>query len=241
MDEPGLTLLSSLVAATARAVVAAGLIEAFGHVSARLGDGEGGGVLITPTTPLAAVRPEDIVRVDASGAVHPPGAPAPLEVALHRSIYMARPDVNAICRGHGPAMVAWGTRGAPLPLRHGLGLLAGAHVRVHADLQLVTDHEAGDAVAATLGQDACVLLLGNGGLAAGRDLLEAATRLWFLEERARVALTAAPEPTSAQDPDDGEWRRRGRHSAAELDRAMTWFASTHLNDQRPTHQPEESA
>jgi HCOMODA/2-hydroxy-3-carboxy-muconic semialdehyde decarboxylase len=232
MAEPTGAELAEQVAATARALVAAGLIEAFGHVSARLDDG---GALITPTTPLVATTAEQVVRVDAAGVADDPTARPPLEVPLHLAIYRARPDVHAICRGHGRAMVAWGTRRRALPLHHGLGLLAGTEVRVHPDRDLVTTAEVADDVARTLATDRCVLLWGNGGLATGTDLLDAATRLWFLEERAQVALTAPPDTDTPDDarlgadqPLGDDWTGRGRHSEPELVRARAWFAATYL-------------
>jgi ribulose-5-phosphate 4-epimerase/fuculose-1-phosphate aldolase len=241
------TTLAQQVASTARGLVRAGLVEAFGHVSTRLDDA---GLLITPTTPLAGVDASQVVQVDASGAPLQATAPAPLELPLHLAIYRARPEVHAICRGHGPSMVAWGTTRAELPLRHGLGLLAGTRVRVHPERDLITTLEAGDAAATTLGEDPCVLLWANGGLATGADLLDAATRLWFLEERARVALEApaldpaagapASPDAASPDPSAAAWTDRGRHSRAELTRARAWFAATYLHDDpTPPTDPQE--
>ena len=65
-----------------------------------------------------------------------------------------------------------------------------------------------------------MLLRANGGLAVGADLVEAATRLWFLEERARVALAAAPGAG-----DDIDWAPRLAHTGIELRRAKAWFAA----------------
>ncbi|MGH9135703.1 MAG: class II aldolase/adducin family protein [Acidimicrobiales bacterium] len=209
--------LASGVAATANMLAAAGLVEAFGHVSARLA---GGGLLITPTTPMPDLTADAVVHVRPTGAVQsPPDAHLPLEMPLHLAIYHARPDVMAICRGHGRSMAAWATHAEPLPLLHGLGLLAGTEVPVHPDLDLITTPSAGDAAAITLGPNQAALLLANGGFAVGASLLEAATRLWYTEERARIAL-AAPVTRLG---DAGEWERRRRHSQAELDRAMAWF------------------
>ena len=97
--------LKTEVAATARMLAAAGLVEAFGHVSARL---SGEGFLITPTLPLLDAVAGTVITVDGADAVvDDPAGAAPLETPLHAAIYRARPDVAAICRGHGPAMVAW--------------------------------------------------------------------------------------------------------------------------------------
>lgn len=214
MDE-----LRSEVAVTARRCVQAGLIAAFGHVSARAGDR----VVITGTQPLADTAAADTIVLTADGeVVTGPAATLPLEAALHLAIYRARPDVGAVCRGHPPAAVRWGTGLAALPLTHGLGALAGRVVRVHPEVELVVDRARGDAVARTLGQDAAVLLRGNGALAVGTTPTEAAVRLWYLEERAEVAAASGgrgPDPSPI-------WTARLTHTPAELHRAMRWFEAT---------------
>ena len=108
---------------------AAGLAEAFGHVSARWK----GGFAITSTLPFAVAGPEGVVVVPDAGDPPSGGAGAPLETPMHAAVYLARPDVGAICRGHPPAVVAWGTGIEELPLLHGLGALAGTRVWVHPD------------------------------------------------------------------------------------------------------------
>ncbi|MFA9400747.1 MAG: class II aldolase/adducin family protein, partial [Acidobacteriota bacterium] len=84
------------VARAARIIAGAGLIEAFGHVSAR--DGEG--MLITATRPLATATAADVHRLG-PGAQVPHGAEdLPLEAPMHAAVYAARPEVDAICRTH---------------------------------------------------------------------------------------------------------------------------------------------
>jgi HCOMODA/2-hydroxy-3-carboxy-muconic semialdehyde decarboxylase len=217
--------LRDAVAATARMLSRAGLVEAFGHVSARVGEG----AVITSVLPLARCRAADTVVVDADGIPSEgPGEHLPLEAPMHLALYRARPDVMAICRGHPPAAVVWGTGTTELPLRHGLGALAGARVPVHPDVALVTDSEAGDAVARTLGGHHALLLRGNGALAVGSSLGKAAVRLWYLEQRARVA-TSAPDDGSAPSA----WEPRLAHTAEELRRAIRWFVDTFGDEASP--------
>lgn len=199
---------------------AAGLVEAFGHVSARTPDG---GLLITPTTPLRWVNPAEVVELDADGSVVGPlDAPVPLEAPLHAAIYRARPDVSAICRGHGTAIATWATGTAELPLLHGLGALCGSTVPVHPERTLVSTAAAGDRAAASLAGNQALLLLANGGLAVGEDLLTAATRLWFLEERSRIAL-AAPPGAGPSESEPNPWSERLADTLVELARARAWF------------------
>jgi ribulose-5-phosphate 4-epimerase/fuculose-1-phosphate aldolase len=89
-------------------------------------------------------------------------------------------------------------------------------VAVHPDVDLISTPAQGSALAATLGGDFSVILRANGCLSVGASLSEALTRLYFLEERARVALHAAGSGAGI------EWGDRDRHTGAELARAMAW-------------------
>jgi len=205
------------VVETARMMLATGLAGAFGHVSIRLDDG----FAITSTLPFSSAGPNDVVVVP--DATSPPsgGGGAPLETPMHAALYLARPDIGAICRGHPPAVVAWGVGTEDLPLLHGLGALAGHHVRVSPEVDLVSTVAQGAAVAGILRDEHAVILRANGCLAVGANALEALTRLYFLEERARVAVEVPPgmEPV--------EWGARFRHTGVEMRRAMAWMQETY--------------
>lgn len=216
----------SAVATTARMLASSGLAEAFGHVSARTPSG----FLITSTSPLFEATADDVIRVESGVPVGGPTQAAPLEMPMHAAIYDARPDVGAICRGHPPHVVIWGVSAEPLPLLHGLGGMAGRTVRTHPDIELVKTAEAGEAVARTLGDDYCVLLAANGCLAVGADLLEAATRLWFLEDRARVAVQARGAGLTPITIREYTWDRRLQDSVPELVRAREWMRRTFAPD-----------
>ena len=207
------------VAATARMLAAAGLVEAFGHVSARTDRG----FAITSTRPLAGATVGDVITVEEGVAVSGPMKEAPLELAMHAAVFSARPDVGAICRGHPPATVVWGVGTDELPLLHGLGGMSGGVVRVHPDVELIKSVESAAAVADTLGSDHSVLLRANGALSVGVDLVEAATRLWYLEERARVVLDWQRLGSDTAPVDQQIWRRRLADSVPELVRAKQWF------------------
>ena len=211
------------VAGVARMLARSGLVEAFGHVSARTETG----FVITSVAPMfSATAEEMIVFETGTGPVAGPTDRSPLEAPLHAAVYAARTDVVSICRGHPPAVVQWGIRVDDLPLRHGLVLLAGVRVRVHDDSELITRPDQADRVASTLGDDASLILRANGALSVGASPLEAATRLYYLEDVARVATAT----TTAPDIDTVAGERRLVHSAPELTRAMTWFEARFSDD-----------
>lgn len=216
------TALRAAVAATARRLARLGLVEAFGHVSARHGDG----AVITSVRPLGGQGPEDTLVIAGDGSVlDGPEGEVPLETPMHLAIYRARTDVGAICRGHPPATVVIGTRLDDVPLVHGLGALAGRRVPVHPDVDLITTPASGQAVASTLGDGSAVVLRANGALAVGTDLAAAGVALWALEDRARVVLAAAALGTDPSPVIPSSWDARIRHTDAEMRRASRWFES----------------
>ncbi|MBS1888630.1 MAG: class II aldolase/adducin family protein [Actinobacteria bacterium] len=214
------------VAASARLLARAGLVEAFGHVSARVADG----FLLTATTPLGAATAADVHVLDESGEPAAGASDVPLEAPLHAAIYATRPDVGAICRTHSPAAVAAGARGEVPPLVHGLGAIAG-EVRLCPRTDLVVDAAAGEEVAVALGDAACLLLRANGCLAVGADLAQAAVRAYFLEERCRVAEEAGGK---GREMSGEELRDRLRWTAAEEERASRWLVWRFGDDARRT-------
>ncbi|MCE2530665.1 MAG: class II aldolase/adducin family protein [Acidimicrobiia bacterium] len=222
-----LARLRSAVASTARMLASAGLVEAFGHVSARTPTG----FLITSTSPLFEATADDVIRVESGVSIGGPTGTAPLELPMHAAIYDARPDVGAICRGHPPYVVTWGVSTERLPLLHGLGGMAGRTIRTHPDIELVKTAASGESVARTLGDDSGVLLAANGCLAVGADLPEAATRLWFLEERARVAVQVRSAGLTPLTVREYTWDRRLQDSAPELVRAREWMRRSFGSDQ----------
>ncbi len=163
-----------------------GLVEGFGHLSARLPDGR---ILMTPRKALGLVRPEELVNLDLSGQVVRGTRPA-LEVAMHLAVYRARPEVQAIARTHSRACAVLGVLGWPVRAVHGFGCHLGPVVPVYDEVGLVHDRAAGEAVAAALGQHAALLLRGNGTLVTAPSLIEAVMRAIWLEEAAAIQVAA---------------------------------------------------
>lgn len=177
------------VFAACRVLVGEGLVEAYGHVSARLPDSPC--FVVTPRIAPSLLRgPEDLLVVDLDGRrVKGEGEP-PLEVWMHTEVYRRRPEVGALCRTHSFAATAWSTLGEPLRPVHGFGAFLGVEVPVFQTPFLITNPELGRAVAEVLGSGEAVLLRGNGQLVAGRSVAEACVKAVFLEQSARLHLAA---------------------------------------------------
>ncbi|HZV75546.1 MAG TPA: class II aldolase/adducin family protein [Conexibacter sp.] len=204
------------VARTARMLARMGLVEGFGHVSARAGEDA---FALTSVDPLCAQDETTVLLLDLDAQVRGGDASVcPLEAPLHAAIYRRRPDVRAICRTHSRHAAAWACRRQAPPQAHGLGGLSGA-VAVHDEIELVATREQAEAASAALGAASCLLLAANGALSVGGDLPEAIVRAWYLEERSELATLAADAPPIASE----SALRRERHHAAEARRAWRWL------------------
>jgi len=172
------------VAAAARVLAAAGLVDAFGHVSVRGEDG----ILITPAVSLGDAG-EELVVVDPGSDELPAGAPK--EAWIHLCVYEARADVNAICRAQPESVTAVSAGGSRIQALHGQGAFAGREVPVYDDARLVRDRASGRRLARALGDAPALALRGNGAVTVGASPGIAAARMYVLEASARINLRAA--------------------------------------------------
>jgi len=160
-----------------------GLVEGFGHLSARLDDGS---VLITPRKPLLLVEPNDIARLDSAGQPVGGSGQSPLEANMHLVAYHRRPEIRAIARTHSFMTSAFAAAGQSIRPVHGLGTNLGEEVPVHSDIGLVSNDLLAEQVVATLSHHEAVLLRGNGTLVVAPSLSEAVMRSIWLEESATL-------------------------------------------------------
>jgi ribulose-5-phosphate 4-epimerase/fuculose-1-phosphate aldolase len=198
-----------------------GLTEAFGHISVRGGNT----MLITPRQPVCDVRSVgQLVELDLSRPLEV-GPTVPPEVHIHAGIYLARPDVNAILRFHGPFELAISTVVDEFRPAIGYGAYVGV-VPVHPDPRLVRDAETGARVAATLSDANAVLLRGNGAATVGDSIVEATVRAIFLERSA--AATCRAGVTAARPLSDAEiayFAGIPDARSAQIERAWRYYTS----------------
>jgi HCOMODA/2-hydroxy-3-carboxy-muconic semialdehyde decarboxylase len=164
-----------------------GLVEGFGHLSARL---PGDRILMTPRKALGLVGVDELLTLDMDGNVLSGEGRAAVETAMHLGVYRRRPDVQAIARTHSRAAAVFGTLERPVRVVHRFGSHLGPAVRVYSDFTLVGTRELGEVVADFLGDEQAVLLRGNGTLITAPTLVEAVTRAIWLEESAAIQLAA---------------------------------------------------
>jgi L-fuculose-phosphate aldolase len=171
--------------AVARTLEPEGLVVGtVGNVSVRTGPT----ARITPTrTDYATMRPRDLVEVDvATGETLGRGAPS-RELPLHLALLRARPDVGAVLHTHSVAATAWSFLDEPLRPEledlayHGIGPVRTAPPAAAGSAELAR------LAAATLGDDAAVLLGHHGVLTVGATPAEALRTARVVERQARVA------------------------------------------------------
>lgn len=203
-SDPSRTTIAQALVDAAAALTRAGLVTAFGHVSARYG----AGAVITPGIPLSRVRSvEDVLELDLGDRAEHRGLPG--EAWIHWSIYRSRPDVGGICRAQPPAVDAASAVGCTLVPRHGQGSFLGPEVPVLDDARLVRERQAGISLAATLADAPCLVMRGNGAVTVGTGLGDAVARMYVLERSAQLNIAAASSASATRlsAPEYAAWRK----------------------------------
>ncbi len=158
MDEQS---LRAEVATCIKLLVAQGLIDFSGHVSARIPGTE---EILINSRELSrnAVKPGDLLRLTLEGALLEGEGRPPLELALHTAVYRARPDVQAVAHIHPPRTVALSiSRKQCIPVIYH-GAIFGAQIPVYDDCRHINSRERGDAMASSLGIERAVIIRGHG-------------------------------------------------------------------------------
>ena len=206
-------LVEDLVAAS-RILAQHGVLDAYGHVSAR-SDRKPERFIMSRSLAPALVTATDLMELD------PDSEPLPgdkrkgfIERYIHGEIYRARPEVMAVVHSHSPSVIPFGvTRTKLRPVYHmGSFLWSGApvfdirKVRVENDL-LIRDRPLGQALAGSLGKCNCVLMRGHGMTVIGDSVPEAVFRAIYTEMNARLQLQASQLEGPIEFLSDEEGRR----------------------------------
>jgi ribulose-5-phosphate 4-epimerase/fuculose-1-phosphate aldolase len=190
-------LIDDLVVAN-RILAGEGVLDGFGHVSARH-DKIPDRFLLARSMAPALVTTADLLEFDLDGnAVEARGRTAYLERFIHSEIYRAHPEVQAVVHSHSPAVIPFGVVGVKLrPIFH-LGGFLGTGVPVFeirdaggpATDMLIRNAALGAALANTLGSAPVALLRGHGDVVVGRSIREAVFRAVYTEVNARLESEA---------------------------------------------------
>jgi HCOMODA/2-hydroxy-3-carboxy-muconic semialdehyde decarboxylase len=193
---PAPKLIEDLVAAY-RIIAQQGVVDAYGHVSARH-DRDSGRFYMARAVAPALVTADDLIEYDLdSNPVNAKGRAQFAERFIHGEIYKVRPDVKAVVHAHSPSLVAFGVSTVPLtPVYHMAGFIGDGlpifDIRDDAGItnMLVNDGRKGHALAAVLANRPAVLMRGHGVVVVGASLPFAVGRSVYLELNAKIQAQA---------------------------------------------------
>lgn len=190
------SVLDDLVASN-RVLAREGVLDGFGHVSAR-NPHDAKRYFISRSRSPALVERADLVELDLDDRpVRPTDAKLYAERVIHGAIYKARPDVMSICHNHAPPVVAFCVAGIDMaPVCH-LGAVIGQRVPNwdsrdefgDTDL-LVNTPEQAASLAATLADNWVVAMRRHGATVVGRSVRELTFRAVHLRLNAELQLQA---------------------------------------------------
>lgn len=201
-----------------------GLVQGFGHVSARIPASDL--FLLTPRISLALVQEKDLLVLNLKGEIVAGNSPAPFEAPLHTAIFNGRAEVHAIARIHGRRANMFSVTDKKIEPVHNHGSFFSGGVPLFPNTGLISTPKLGLEVVATLGKRAAILLRGNGQVTVGRSIPEAVMMAIYLEEAAEMLYGAlqigTPVPLTSKES------ARGKEETlppVDLERAWNYFKS----------------
>jgi ribulose-5-phosphate 4-epimerase/fuculose-1-phosphate aldolase len=208
--DPLAPLIDDLVAAN-RILAHYGVLDGFGHVSARHPRHPERFLLSRSLAPELVTAADIMVFGADSEPADGDGRPPYLERYIHGEVYRARPEVMAVVHSHSPSVIPFAASSVKLrPVYHmGSFLGAGAAVfdirkRFGCTDMLVRNRAQGEALAAELGADAVVLMRGHGFVAVGDSVPVAVFRAMYTETNASIQSHAIALGGEVTPLDPGE-------------------------------------
>ena len=227
MADPLAALRHELAVAN-RILANEGIIDAFGHISAR-NPRDPNRYFIARHRASELVEPSDILEMTLdSKPVVSTNVRLYSEMVIHGEIYKARPDVNSVCHHHAPAVLPFCATGVELvPLFH-LGGTLGEKVPFWDSRDefgdtnlLVRTPEEGASHARALGPYFMLLLRRHGASLAGRSVRECVFRAIYTTRNAELQLRAMA--IGKLDPlSPGEAEKCGAHNLGERGVERAW-------------------
>jgi len=180
-----------------RVLAELGVVDAFGHVSAR-DPSNPSHFLMSRSLAPALVTADDVMEFDLDGnAVEAKGRTVFLERFIHSEIYKARPDVMAVVHSHSPGVIPFSVSQIVLrPVFHNAAFLgAGAPVwEIRKEFgetnMLVSNAAIGKSLSTALADNSVVLMRGHGDATVGPTVKLAVFRAYYTDVNARLQSQA---------------------------------------------------
>jgi ribulose-5-phosphate 4-epimerase/fuculose-1-phosphate aldolase len=221
-------LLSDLVIAN-RALSVEGVIDDFGHVSARHPSRPDRFFLSRSRSPSLVTR-DDLLEFTLEGdLVGQDSRRLYAERFIHGAIYLERPDVNCVVHHHARSVLPFTTTGVPLrPMFH-MASVIGADIPVwnsqdeFGDTNMLVDSlQMGLSLARKLGKGRSVLLRGHGAVCAAESVAGACLVSIYMKENAELVLNALPLSASPEYLSAGEISKTSAMLLGEMPLARAW-------------------
>jgi len=212
-----------------RIVANEGIIDAFGHVSARHPDNPNRYFLSRSRAP-ELVEPDDLIEYDLdSRPVRDPGVPQYSERVIHGEIYKARPEVMSVCHHHCPAFMPLLATGTDyVPIFH-LGAVGGIkppfwdqHDEFGDTNMLVVKAEEGASLARALGRHWMVLMRRHGVTVTGTGIRDCVFRCIFSARNAEYQVSALAIGSTIASLSPGETHLAGQITAMTTGLTRSW-------------------
>ena len=202
-----------------------GILDGFGHVSARH-PANPSRFLMSRSLAPALVTADDIMEFDLDGnAVDARGRSLFLERFIHSEIYRARPDVMSVVHTHSPGVIPYTISQVPLRavFHNAAFLAAGAPVwDIRKDFgetdMLVRNAAIGKDLALTLADKPVVLMRGHGDVTVGPSVKLAVFRAYYTDVNARLQSQAIALGGEANYLTPGEGAKADAVNLAVVDR-----------------------
>ncbi len=185
------------IAVGSRILADFGVLDGFGHVSAR-NPADPNHFLMSRSLAPALVTPADIMEFDLDGnPVDARGRKVFLERFIHAEIYRARPDVMSVVHTHSAGVIPFSVSQVPLrAMYHNPAFLAGGVPvwDIRKDFgdtnMLVSNAAIGKSLATALGDKPVVLMRGHGDVAVGPSVKAAVFRAYYTDVDAKLQAQA---------------------------------------------------
>ena len=195
--KPNSELVEKLAKAN-RILYKLGVLDGFGHISARM-DNSPDHFLLSCNRAPALVKAEDVLVYDMQGELAmQTDKRSYLERYIHSEIYRLRPDVMSVVHSHSASVIPFSVTDVELkPIYHMSGVLGGGVARFEIrdttgddnDL-LIRDRNLGEALATSLGRKNFVLMRGHGATIAAPSVEIGVFRAYYAESNAKLQLSA---------------------------------------------------
>ena len=219
------TSLLEDIAIGSRILADFGVLDGFGHVSARHPTNPNRFLMSRSLAP-ALVTADDIMEFDLDGnAVDARGRSVFLERFIHAEIYRARPDVMSVVHTHSPGVIPFSVTKVPLrAMYHNPSFLAaGVPVwDIRNDFgetnMLVGNSAIGKSLARALGDKPVVLTRGHGDVAVGPSVRMAVFRAYYTDVNAKLQSQAIALGGEVNYLTPGEGEKAHKADSAVIDR-----------------------